>query len=170
MFFEICVLKNSAIFTGKPLHWSLEFRPARLLKKTLIQWFPCEIYSKRLQYSGFPVKFVKFFWIPISENIYERLLLSLIPQLTGLIRRIILIIIFCHLSKSMRYQYSLTSSWKQLMHNQRPQECKVLPRISIKNQYQINQAFRKTNVKLKKVRVVIMLMMLAENLTLKGRN
>ena len=56
------------------------------------------------------------------------------------------------------------------MHNQRPQECKVLPRISIKNQYQINQAFRKTNVKLKKVRVVIMLMMLAENLTLKDRN
>ena len=127
-----------------------------LLKKTPIQWFPCEI--------------CEIFLKPISENIYERLLLSLIPQLTGLIRRIILIIIFRHLSKSMRYQYSLTSSWKQLMHNQRPQECKVLPRISIKNQYQINQAFRKTNVKLKKVRVVIMLMMLAENLTLKGRN
>ena len=33
VFFEITVLKNFAIFTGKPLYWSL--RPAALLKKTL---------------------------------------------------------------------------------------------------------------------------------------
>ena len=33
VFFKIAVLKNFAIFTGKPLYWSL--RPAALLKKTL---------------------------------------------------------------------------------------------------------------------------------------
>ena len=33
VFFKIVVLKNFAIFTAKPLHWSL--RSAALLKKTL---------------------------------------------------------------------------------------------------------------------------------------
>ena len=33
VFFEMAVLKDFAIFTGKPLYWSL--RPAALLKKTL---------------------------------------------------------------------------------------------------------------------------------------
>ena len=33
VFFKIAVLKNFAIFTGKPLYWSL--RSATLLKKTL---------------------------------------------------------------------------------------------------------------------------------------
>ena len=60
VFFKILVLKNFAIFTGKPLHWSL--RPATLIKK-------------RLWHRYFPANFAKFLKTPFSLNTSGQLLL-----------------------------------------------------------------------------------------------
>ena len=52
MFFKIGVLKNFAIFTGKPLCLSLIFNKIAGLQ-------PCNFIKKRLQHMCFPVKFEK---------------------------------------------------------------------------------------------------------------
>ena len=56
-------LKNVANFTGKHLCWSLFFK-------------------KILQHWCFPIKFAKFLRTPILRNIYERMLLFVLPQNT----------------------------------------------------------------------------------------
>ena len=57
MFFEIGVLKNFAVFTGKHQRWSLF-----LIK--LQTWMP----TKRLQHSCFPVNIAKFSRTPFLKN------------------------------------------------------------------------------------------------------
>ena len=58
MFFKVNVLKNFAIFTGKPLCWSLfriklrAFRPAIYQKESLAQLFSC-VYCKLFKHSFF---------------------------------------------------------------------------------------------------------------------
>ena len=68
------VLKKFANFTGKHLSWSLF-----LIK---LQAWACNFIKKRLQHWHFPVKFAKFLKTSILKNIWERLLLFVLPQNT----------------------------------------------------------------------------------------
>ena len=68
------VLKKFGNFKGKHLSWSIF-----LIK---LQAWVCNFIKKRLQHLHFPVKFAKFLRTSILKNIWERLLLFVLPQNT----------------------------------------------------------------------------------------
>ena len=107
MFFKIGVFKNFKIFTGKHLCWSLFL--------IMFQASTLQVFKKRLQHRGFPVKFAKFlehlFWRTSAGDCFSITFLQFCSECENIIFDVV-----CWTSGRL---WKIRRQWKRAMEKHR---------------------------------------------------